>query len=166
MIPRHRLFQQQGLAVRMDQRVYRSPSLGGILEGLMMPQKLPSLVSRRAAGRVGGSRKGLRGAGECLFPLALSSLVCTLAHAQRVDAASRRSCILAFTFALPFFVPFLPFLAFIVGGFSTQVAAYVLAPQPGSRVLDMCSSPGGKTTAIAQLMQNEGEVGARGNAAA
>ena len=42
------------------------------------------------------------------------------------------------------------------------VAAHVLAPQPGARVLDMCAAPGGKTTAIAQLMCNEGEVGREG----
>jgi 16S rRNA C967 or C1407 C5-methylase (RsmB/RsmF family) len=38
------------------------------------------------------------------------------------------------------------------------VAALALAPAPGSRVLDMCSAPGGKTTALAQLMGDQGEV--------
>jgi hypothetical protein len=38
------------------------------------------------------------------------------------------------------------------------VAAQVLAPPPGARVLDMCAAPGGKTTALAQLMRNQGEV--------
>ena len=38
------------------------------------------------------------------------------------------------------------------------VAARVLAPMPGARVLDTCAAPGGKTTAIAQLMANQGEV--------
>eukprot|EP00897_Mesotaenium_endlicherianum_P005071 jgi/Mesen1/4592/ME000232S03853 len=38
------------------------------------------------------------------------------------------------------------------------VAARVLDPQPGERVLDMCAAPGGKTTAIATLMRNQGEV--------
>lgn len=31
-------------------------------------------------------------------------------------------------------------------------------PQKGERVLDMCAAPGGKTTAIAILMKDEGEV--------
>lgn len=36
-------------------------------------------------------------------------------------------------------------------------SAYV-DPQPGERILDMCAAPGGKTTAIALLMQDRGEV--------
>ncbi len=38
------------------------------------------------------------------------------------------------------------------------VAAHALAPPPGARVLDMCASPGGKTTALAALMGNQGEI--------
>ena len=38
------------------------------------------------------------------------------------------------------------------------VAARALAPPPGSRVLDMCASPGGKTSALAALMGNVGEL--------
>ncbi|KAG2583464.1 rRNA (cytosine-C(5))-methyltransferase NOP2C-like isoform X3 [Panicum virgatum] len=38
------------------------------------------------------------------------------------------------------------------------VAAHVLDPQPGERILDMCAAPGGKTTAIAILMRDKGEV--------
>lgn len=38
------------------------------------------------------------------------------------------------------------------------VAACVLDPQPGERILDMCAAPGGKTTAIAILMRDKGEV--------
>lgn len=34
----------------------------------------------------------------------------------------------------------------------------VLDPQPGERILDMCAAPGGKTTAIASLMKDKGEV--------
>ncbi|GAB2284905.1 hypothetical protein Dimus_019358 [Dionaea muscipula] len=38
------------------------------------------------------------------------------------------------------------------------IAAHVLDPQKGERILDMCAAPGGKTTAIAMLMKDEGEV--------
>ena len=35
------------------------------------------------------------------------------------------------------------------------VAAHVLAPERGHAVLDMCASPGGKTTHVAALMADE-----------
>ncbi|XVE72339.1 hypothetical protein DITRI_Ditri11bG0031800 [Diplodiscus trichospermus] len=38
------------------------------------------------------------------------------------------------------------------------VTAHALDPQKGERILDMCAAPGGKTTAIATLMKDEGEV--------
>ena len=34
----------------------------------------------------------------------------------------------------------------------------ILNPKPNEKVLDACSSPGGKTTYIAQLMENQGEI--------
>ena len=41
---------------------------------------------------------------------------------------------------------------------STLLAVGMLDPQPGESVLDLCAAPGGKLTAIAQRMRNEGRL--------
>jgi 16S rRNA (cytosine967-C5)-methyltransferase len=40
----------------------------------------------------------------------------------------------------------------------SMLVAHALDPQPGERVLDMCAAPGAKSTHLAALMQNDGEV--------
>ncbi|XP_015209817.1 tRNA (cytosine(72)-C(5))-methyltransferase NSUN6 isoform X1 [Lepisosteus oculatus] len=40
----------------------------------------------------------------------------------------------------------------------SAIVSHVLQPQAGERILDMCAAPGGKTTHIAALMGDEGEV--------
>jgi 16S rRNA (cytosine967-C5)-methyltransferase len=41
---------------------------------------------------------------------------------------------------------------------AAQLISHLLGPQPGERVLDACAAPGGKTTHMAQLMNNRGNI--------
>ena len=41
---------------------------------------------------------------------------------------------------------------------ASQLDVLALSPQPGERILDMCAAPGGKTFAMAALMNNRGAI--------
>ncbi|MBD2452699.1 16S rRNA (cytosine(967)-C(5))-methyltransferase [Nostoc sp. FACHB-87] len=46
----------------------------------------------------------------------------------------------------------------VVQDASAQLVSHVLDPQPGEVVIDTCAAPGGKTTHIAELMQDQGKI--------
>lgn len=48
--------------------------------------------------------------------------------------------------------------AIIAQSRAAMLVARTLDPQPGERVLDLCAAPGGKSTHLAALMSNQGEV--------
>jgi 16S rRNA (cytosine967-C5)-methyltransferase len=48
--------------------------------------------------------------------------------------------------------------AFMAHSRAAMLVAHALDPQPGERVLDLCAAPGGKSTHIAALMGDRGEV--------
>ena len=47
---------------------------------------------------------------------------------------------------------------FTVQGLSSILSVEALAPEPGSKVLDMCAAPGGKSTMMAEMMENTGTI--------
>jgi len=48
---------------------------------------------------------------------------------------------------------------------SAQLVSYLVGPQPGEVVIDACAAPGGKTTHLVELMQDQGTVWACDRAA-
>src|SRR3990170_2260302 len=48
--------------------------------------------------------------------------------------------------------------AYYIQDEASQLVSLLVSPSPGSSVLDACSAPGGKTTHMAQLMENKGSI--------
>ena len=49
---------------------------------------------------------------------------------------------------------------FTIQGEGSMLVSLLLEPRPGAQVVDLCSAPGGKTTHLAELMEDRGEVAA------
>jgi len=47
---------------------------------------------------------------------------------------------------------------FLVQDEAAQLISYLLHPKPGDHILELCAAPGGKTTHLAQLMNNQGKL--------
>ncbi len=57
-------------------------------------------------------------------------------------------------------LPFMKKGLYILQDEASQLITILLDPKPGERILDACAAPGGKTTHIAQRMENKGEIDA------
>ncbi|MBM4341216.1 MAG: 16S rRNA (cytosine(967)-C(5))-methyltransferase RsmB [Deltaproteobacteria bacterium] len=55
-------------------------------------------------------------------------------------------------------LPFFKEGPYIIQDEASQLVTSVLDPKPGEKILDGCAAPGGKTTHIAQKMENRGEI--------
>ena len=55
-------------------------------------------------------------------------------------------------------LPFLKQGLYIIQDEASQLVISILDPKPGEQILDACAAPGGKTTHIAQRMENKGEI--------
>jgi 16S rRNA (cytosine967-C5)-methyltransferase len=55
-------------------------------------------------------------------------------------------------------LPFLKEGLYVIQDEASQLVTSILDPRPGERVLDACAAPGGKTTYMAQRMENKGEI--------
>jgi 16S rRNA (cytosine967-C5)-methyltransferase len=55
-------------------------------------------------------------------------------------------------------LPFLKEGLYIIQDEASQLVTWILDPKPGEKILDACAAPGGKTTHIAQRMDNRGEI--------
>jgi 16S rRNA (cytosine967-C5)-methyltransferase len=58
----------------------------------------------------------------------------------------------------PLLTPLAGGRVFVVQDEASQLIAVFANPQPGERVLDVCASPGGKTTAMAAMMSDRGAI--------
>jgi 16S rRNA (cytosine967-C5)-methyltransferase len=55
-------------------------------------------------------------------------------------------------------LPFLEEGFYAIQDEASQLVTAILDPKPGERILDACAAPGGKTTHMAQRMENAGEI--------
>ena len=55
-------------------------------------------------------------------------------------------------------LPFLKEGLFVIQNEASQLVSLIMNPRPGEKILDACAAPGGKTTHIAQRMENLGEI--------
>ena len=97
---------------------------------------------------------------ELFHPLGIGAVHSTLTADAIFSCGSRGVAVqmVKKLYPLPCIDPLVQTKLCLIQHLPSQVAVRVLDPQPGERIIDVCAFPGGKTSHIAQLMQNVGEL--------
>ena len=108
-------------------------------------------------------RKRLRASTGAERPRPATLLEKWRAEGVEYDSVHRESLEENLVFELKSHPPLTSLDSFRQGGFYIQDPSTLLAPallgaQPGETILDVCAAPGGKTTFLAQLMNNQGRI--------
>lgn len=138
---RRQLFkQQQGLAVEMVQRAFEVTPCNGEGSGGWVGDILLTFTLKEGHWRV-------------VYPAWLQVTRLVLVHVCTVQQGilQLRWCCCDLSICATGVLPG----EVLLQSLPCIVAAHALDPQPGSRLLDMCAAPGGKTTMLAQMMAGD-----------
>lgn len=140
------------------------------VQALAVRYSVPAWLSRRWVERLGVASAEAACEGVSVAPpmtLRVNQLVTTreafLEQFARAGIAAKPTNVSPFGIVLEDggLVPSLPGFqegAFYVEDEAAQLIPLLLGPQPGDIILDACAAPGGKSTHLAELMQNKGAI--------
>jgi 16S rRNA (cytosine967-C5)-methyltransferase len=140
------------------------------VQALAVRYSIPGWLSRRWVERLGVAAAEAACAGVSVAPpmtLRVNQLVTTrdalLEQFAQAGIAAKQARVSPFGIMLEDggLVPLLPGFqegAFYVEDEAAQLIPLLLDPQPGEVILDACAAPGGKSTHLADLMQNKGTI--------
>ena len=140
------------------------------VQALAVRYSIPGWLSRRWVERLGPAAAEAACAGVSVAPpmtLRVNQLVTTrdalLEQFAQAGIAAKQARVSPFGVVLEDggLVPSLPGFqegAFYVEDEAAQLVPLLLDPQPGEVILDACAAPGGKSTHLADLMQNKGTI--------
>ncbi|MDP1768543.1 MAG: 16S rRNA (cytosine(967)-C(5))-methyltransferase RsmB [Nitrospirota bacterium] len=140
------------------------------VQALAVRYSIPGWLSRRWVERLGPAAAEAACAGVSVAPpmtLRVNQLVTTrdalLEQFAQAGIAAKQARVSPFGIVLEDggLVPSIPGFqegAFYVEDEAAQLIPLILDPRPGEVILDACAAPGGKSTHLADLMQNKGTI--------